>query len=302
MKTKLLFSAFFLLPFLESAFAQEYHPLLNNISWVASDWVSCCRMPVVKTFEEGTNVTIGDHTYTKFIDPFPKWSSNPPVLMDTIYLREDIEARKVYKIVAGEDFLLYDFSLVQGDEITIKGVLFTASVDEVAVDGGSRKRITLQSVPLFNGQHVYQYWIEGVGTNAHPFYPDFYMYAPVMSSGGGYRVSTRCSFQNGTHIYGDTGYCITSRAVLANEENEFLNPEITFSPNPLTDILTIDSHAMLVNAAVKLYNPQGQLLREIKNLSGKKMTISRDNLSSGLYFVELLENGKPLKTAKIIVD
>lgn len=302
MKAKLLFTLFFLLSFLESAFSQEYHPLLNNPSWIASDWVSCCRMPVVKTFEEGTNVVIGDHTYTKFIDPFPKWSVNPPVLMDTIYLREDIQARKVYKIVDGEDFLLYDFSLEQGDEITVKGVAFTVLVDEVPVDGGTRKRITLQSIPLFHGQHVYQYWIEGVGTNAHPFYPDFYMYAPVMSSGGGYRVNTRCSFQNGMHIYGNTEYCITSKSVLANEENELSDSDIVFSPNPLVDVLTIDAGLALENASVKLYNPQGQLVREIGNLSGKKMTINRENLSSGLYFVQLLENGQPVKSAKVLVD
>lgn len=302
MRTKLLFTAVFFLGFLKSAMAQEYHPLLNNVSWIASDWVSCCRMPIVKTFEPGTQVTIGEYTYTKFVDPFPKWGGNPSVLMDTIYLREDIEARKVYKIVDGEDFLLYDFSLEQGDEITIKGVAFTALIDEVPVDGGTRKRITLQSIPLTHGQHVYQYWIEGVGTNAHPFYPDFYMYAPVLSGGGGYRVHTRCSFQNGLHVYGNTEYCNTARAVLGVEENDLLNSDIIFSPNPLVTTLTIDSGLLLENASVKLYNTQGQLVREMTNLSGKKLTLNRENLSSGLYFVQLLENGKPIKTAKILVD
>lgn len=300
MRAKLLLSFLLFLSFFQIS-AQEYHPLLNNSWWILSDWVSCCRQPYVRTLGPGTDVVIGEYTYKKFIDPFPKWSVNPAVLMDTIYLREDIEARKVYKIVNGEDFLLYDFSLQQGDFITVKEVLYQASVDEVPVGDGMRKRITLESVPLFNGSHVYQRWIEGVGSNAHPFYPDHFLYADAMSSGGGYRVYTKCSFQDNQFVYGNPEFCGTA-AMLGVDESAINNPNIIFSPNPFASELTIESPSVLQNAAFKLYNVQGQLVRETRNLSGYKITIHRENLSRGVYFVQLYEDGKLLKSDKILVD
>jgi hypothetical protein len=303
MKTKLLLTAIFLLSFLQNTFAQPYHPLLDNSAWVINDWVSCCQPPEVKIIEPGTDAIIGAYTYKKFVDPFPQWSVSPLVLMDTIYLREDVEAQKVYKIVNGADELLYDFSLENGDLVTVKGVPFTALVDEITVDGGTRKRIKLESVQLFGGgQHVYQTWIEGVGSNAHPFYPDFFMYAPVFSSGGGYRVYTQCSFQNGVHVFGDTEYCGTFAATMGVAQHVFSKTAITFSPNPFVGTLTIDSEVALQNASFKLYNLQGRLVKEVGNLNGRKMTVSRENLNSGMYLAQLSENGKIIKSTQIMVD
>ena len=299
MKAKLLFFALWFACFFKGV-SQEYHPLLEQPTWVVYDLVSCCRPPITKVIEAGTDVVIGDHTYKKFVDPFPQWSVTPVVLMDTIYLREEVETRKVYKIVNGQDELLYDFSLETGDEITLKGVAFSVTADEVLVNDGPRKRLVLESIPLFNGGHVYQTWIEGVGTDAHPFYPDFFMYAPVYSSGGGYRVYTRCSFQGSAQVFGDPEYC-GDFAPLGVVEN--LRPtDIVFSPNPMTQTLTIDSAVTLEKASLHLYDANGRRIRTVVNLNGKKITIARENMASGWYWAELLQNGATLKSSKIIVD
>jgi hypothetical protein len=52
----------------------------------------------------------------------------------------------------------------------------------------------------------------------------------------------------------------------------------------------------------KLYNVQGQLVRELSNLNGKQFTVNRENLSGGLYLTELFEDGQLIKSAKLIVD
>lgn len=299
MKTKLLF-LFTLICSIAGASAQEYHSLLQQPSWVVYDWVSCCRPPVTKVIQPGTDVVIGAHTYKKFIDPFPQFSVSTNTLMDTIYMREDNDAKKVYKIVNGVDELLYDFSLQTGDEITLKGVAFSATTDEIAVNGGTRRRITLESIPLFNDEHVYQVWIEGVGTDAHPFYPDFFMYAPVYSSGGGYRVYTQCSFQGSTHVFGDPEYC-GDFAPLGTANFEVAS-NVFFSPNPMGQTLFIDADQPLKSAELNLYNANGQRIRQVLNLSGNKISIARENLTSGWYIAELIQDGKPVKSAKIIVD
>lgn len=275
--------------------------MLDNPSWVAYDWVSCCRPPDTKIFEPGVNVTINGHTYKKFVDPFPKWSVDPPVLMDTIYLREEIDTRKVYKLVNGTDELLYDFSVQTGDEITVKGVLFSVEADEVPVIGGTRKRITLTSVPDFNGTHVKQIWIEGVGTDAHPFYPDFFMYAPAYSSGGGYRVYTSCSFQGSTQVFGDAEYCGAFTPGLAVAESQKL-PEVTFSPNPFSDRFSVDCGTALEDACLKVYNSNGQLIRELHHLKGRSIEVERKDLPSGLYLVELIEKGRRIQSTRMVAN
>lgn len=294
MKTKLLITAIFLLSFLNS-FSQEYYPFLNNSSWIIYDWVSCCRPPESRTIHEGTEVLIGDDAYMKFADPFPNYDTNSNPI-DTIYIREDVAARKVYKIVGNNDELLYDFSLETGNTIMQYGHVFTATVDEIAVNNGNRKRITLNAVTS-NGFDIHMIWIEGVGTVAHPFYPNRNMYN-VMSSGGGYNINTKCSFQDGEHIYGIPACA----ALLETTGQAYLGPNIFFSPNPFVTELIVNSELAFQNAAFKLYNLQGQLVRQGNNLNGQKIMIGRENLNSGLYFIQLFENDKLIKSGKVLVD
>lgn len=302
MKTKLLFTVIFLLSFLENSFSQEYHPFLNNSSWILMDQTSCCVPSVSKVVNEGTDVVIGAYTYKKFNDPFPEYSNALSSYIDTVYVREDVAAKKVYKIVNGSDALLYDFNMETGDTITQYGYTFTVTlVDEIDCNGSPRKRITLQVYSTYYHRTFTQKWIEGVGSNAHPFYPERNMYS-VLSASGGYNFYTRCSFQDGEHIYGEADCPDVMTQFLNVTDNDYSNQHIVFSPNPFTTELTVSSELFLQNASFKLYNLQGQLVREMKNLSGQKIIVNRENLNSGLYFAQLFENDKLIKSGKMMVD
>ncbi len=292
MKTKLLFAILFLVCFPENTFSQEYHPFLNNSSWVVSDWVSCCRQPYIKFIAEGTDVVMGDFTYKKFIDPLPYNA------VDTVYIREDIAERKVYRHEASGDVLIYDFSLENGDSVTLGNIEFTAATDDCAIIDDSRKRITLTSVETFNGHHLTQVWIEGVGSPAYPFYPDRNMYN-VLSSGGGVVYTTRCEFQNQQHVYGNPDNCLS---FLENPDNEIADRGMAIAPNPFSTQVTLTSSTELFQATFRLYTMQGQLVREIKNIYGNSLTIDRGNLSSGMYFGQLSQDGQILKASKLTVD
>lgn len=295
MKAKLLLAATLLVAFFGTVSAQDYHPFLNNSSWVINDLVACCRPPELRTIEEGTSTEIGAYTYTAFNDPFAEANNN----IGTVYLREDVASQKVYKLVDGTDVLLYDFSLQNGDVISQYGFTFTTTVDQVAVNGGMRKRISLHSLELYHEETLKMTWIEGVGTTAHPFYPDYNM-RTVASSGGGYQIRTRCSFQNGEHVFGNAN-CAPSSA-LSTASATLSQSNITFTPNPVVTQLTISSDLELQNVSLKLYNSQGQLVRETANLNGKSLLVNRDNLAAGLYVAQLSKDGKLLKTAKLMVD
>ncbi|MBK8600787.1 MAG: T9SS type A sorting domain-containing protein [Flavobacterium sp.] len=298
MKTLLCFAVFFLLTSVESAFSQEYHPMLRNSTWLLYDWTSHGSPSEERMIEQAEDIIIGSYTYKKYIDQFPSYD-NYSNLLHTVYLREDVAERKVYKIVDSVDLLLYDFNLENGSTIYQYGNTFTAAVDYIFVNGGTRKRITLKSTEEYCGERLTQVWIEGVGSDKHPFYPDYSMYN-VCSASGGTMVFTKCSFQNGEHIFGNPD-CL-SFIPLGVEESDTVSDNISVSPNPFVSELSIESAIAFDNVSLKLYNAVGQLVREINNISGQRITLNRENLNSGLYFIQLFEKGKLVKSSKVLVD
>lgn len=298
MKTLLCFAVFFLLTSVESAFSQEYHPMLRNSTWLLYDWTSHGSPSEERMIEQAEDIIIGSYTYKKYIDQFPSYD-NYSNLLHTVYLREDIAERKVYKIVDSVDLLLYDFNLENGSTIYQYGNTFTAAVDYIFVNGGTRKRITLKSTEEYCGERLTQVWIEGVGSDKHPFYPDYSMYN-VCSASGGTMVFTKCSFQNGEHIFGNPD-CL-SFIPLGVEESDTVSDNISVSPNPFVSELSIESAIAFDNVSLKLYNTVGQLVREINNISGQRITLNRENLNSGLYFIQLFEKGKLIKASKVLVN
>ncbi len=299
MKNTILFIIISLLLFVENTFSQEYHPMLNNSSWKIVKSVSCCIADEENIIQEGIDIEIGSRTYKQFIDPFPSnvYYNSTYNLQTLVNLREEIAERKVYKLVNGTELLLYDFNFEIGNTIHQYGNNFVVTaVNYIPVEGGTRKKITLRSEELYCGDNLTLVWIEGVGSDKTPFYPDHNMYN-VCSSGGGIMVFTQCSFQNGEHIYGNPD-CATFLNI--NQQNQIAS-NINFSPNPFTTTLNINSEIGFQDITLKMYNSIGQLVRENANLKGQNITIDRENLQSGLYLIQLFENNKLLKTNKVLI-
>ena len=71
-------------------------------------------------------------------------------------------------------------------------------------------------------------------------------------------------------------------------------------PNPFMDQTTIQFSENFVNGKLILFNAQGQLIREINSISGNQITLNRDGLAPGLYFIRL-ENGTNSFNVKITI-
>ena len=76
---------------------------------------------------------------------------------------------------------------------------------------------------------------------------------------------------------------------------------ISIFPNPFFMQTTIEADNLLKNATLTMDNCFGQTVKEIKNISGQTVTLFRDNLQSGLYFLRLTENNKIIATKKIVI-
>ncbi len=71
------------------------------------------------------------------------------------------------------------------------------------------------------------------------------------------------------------------------------------SPNPTSGLLNISFNAIPQNTKIELYNSIGALvLTEV--MSNKSNTINVGELSSGIYFMKVLEGNKVVAVKKVV--
>ncbi len=75
----------------------------------------------------------------------------------------------------------------------------------------------------------------------------------------------------------------------------------SISPNPFTCSTTVQTSGNLTNASLTISNAYGQTILQINNISGQSVTFSRDDLPSGLYFIELTNENKIIAIEKVLI-
>lgn len=91
------------------------------------------------------------------------------------------------------------------------------------------------------------------------------------------------------------GCALTS--VIANS----IYNSIAVFPNPFSTQTTIQSDYIFKNATLTVYNSFGQTVKELKNLSGQTINLLRDNLASGLYFFQVVQDNKVITTDHLVI-
>ena len=79
------------------------------------------------------------------------------------------------------------------------------------------------------------------------------------------------------------------------------NTSINIFPNPFSTQTTLQTENLLKSATLTVYNSFGQILKQINNISGQRITLHRDNLPLGLYFVRLTEENKTIAIGKLVI-
>ncbi|MCF8411426.1 MAG: T9SS type A sorting domain-containing protein, partial [Crocinitomicaceae bacterium] len=76
---------------------------------------------------------------------------------------------------------------------------------------------------------------------------------------------------------------------------------LSIFPNPFISSTTIQTIGNLKNASLTIYNSNGQTLKQIKNISEQTVSLTRDNLPSGFYYIRLTEENKIIALEKLII-
>ncbi len=90
-----------------------------------------------------------------------------------------------------------------------------------------------------------------------------------------------------------TGEMVTSKESIS----------FTVYPNPFSSETTLLlSDHLLQAATLTVYNSSGQAVKELNNLSDKTITLNRDDLPAGLFFIQLTQEHSIIASAKIIIQ
>lgn len=151
-------------------------------------------------------------------------------------------------------------------------------------------------------------WVKAVGGTSY----DYGLSIAISTSGNihvtGYFQSGSLSFGAYALIFaGGAAYTydtfIAKMDTLVNGINEAENFTNGFiiSPNPFATQATITFGKEISDAALRIYNLYGQLVQERKNINGKEIILTRQNLDCGVYFYEVEEKGKKNYAGKVMI-
>lgn len=82
---------------------------------------------------------------------------------------------------------------------------------------------------------------------------------------------------------------------------EAVQPIVVVAPNPFSSSTTIQTNAPLNNGTLTMSNLYGQAVFKKNNINGNSIILSRENLSSGIYIVQITEGTTIVATNKIVI-
>ena len=199
-----------------------------------------------------------------------------------------------------QEFLLYDFSLTEGDSILAESngeydLYFNVTdVDTIDYNGVERRKITLQ---FYN--YAWVTWIEGIG-NIEGLLMDWRSYTMAMDPMPNVRL--RCYEHNEECLYSDFSFdesiydCYT--LLYAGLENNEFESEVSIYPNPAKERLYINTSIPIKELTI--CNLLGQEIQKY-NMTEKTSSIDISGLKEGVYFVKL-STEKGVYATKIIKE
>lgn len=294
---KTLFLMLGILVYLGVSQAQSYTPMLDN----QNEWqvLSCYGDDCFKDVYYTNGDTIVNGQNHKILDGYHYISR-------TFLLREELSSKKVYLKThinnQQNEYLLYDFSMEEGDSIEMKN-----PITPFPEDGGF---YTLDSIRLRPILHDYMakfyffspsvsnqneiqtkpIWVEGVGSlslvTAPGGHPNYFGVGQVS-----------CFFKNGSLFYFDGDMQDSCDAVMKNVEMNNLLETKFYVANSIGHLQT-----NIPIQSLDLFSSQGQLIRQESIGNKTQYQVDFKNLPTGIYILRVKSIQNQMKSIKFILQ
>ncbi len=291
-------------------FAQNEHtytPLITdkNTEWKTEDWT-----PYEHYYLQGD--TIFDSL--KYRKIYVNYFGGTPEFQN-VYMGGLIEIdKKVYIRGSSASILLYDFNLIEGEQIRVRGIpeengilLTVSAIDSVQLLNGEwRTRWYLDNE---HGTAFTDIWIEGIGSLNGILKPG--------AATTDYKTTLISQFQDGEVVYCNPDFtdkvyfegfnadcnALVSNTTTIDNKTSFLTatPSIFNHQTQLHFSLPKSS-----NISLHIFNHQGQIItslydKEQLQMGEHQQSLSLPNVSNGIYYAVLLVNGRRVATQKLVL-
>ena len=96
--------------------------------------------------------------------------------------------------------------------------------------------------------------------------------------------------------------CIQAGQIVLGMNESTTTTLVSIFPNPFSSWTSIETPGNYKNASLTVYDLYGRLVKHIETSSGQKVSLARDNLTSGIYFMQLSEGNKVIATEKFVIS
>jgi len=210
-------------------------------------------------------------------------------------IRQDIAIRKVFFVPPNDsiEWLLYDFNLEVGD--TVNGYLVDSSsftyiiqeVDSYLLGNTYRKS--------WKYDNNYSFLIEGIGA-MNGLIEKFIHMGGVASES----FYVQCFVQNDSTVYPEGGFTCEMITSVNEKNNQAFSMAI--SPNPISNYATLQLSPKFSNSEMYIYNELGILVYSEKIIQELYHNFYRKNLTSGIYFMQFINNKGEAATLKFVIE
>lgn len=282
-------------------YAQEYVPMaVDSATWVMASTDENPEYNIIVVLRIEGDTLVNSLTYSKIYKY--DYHSYELILSSRSLvglIRDDVDERKVYGGVFSDseveiqtfmndegrcawgnfddfnEYLLYDFSLVEGDSIDVCMISRSntiSMVDTMNRFGYHRRTLYVDEDLLMMS--------EGVGTCMGIF------------------KGNTCYYTGGGYNYGLYDYCIGSfdqcGILTSIHEEDSLSPYVSIYPNPVSDELRVDSDINI--RKMGLYNLSGKLIMETANTE----VINMQAQNAGIYYLKVYSDIGGHQTFKVV--
>jgi hypothetical protein len=77
---------------------------------------------------------------------------------------------------------------------------------------------------------------------------------------------------------------------------------VSIFPNPFSSHTILHTDYYFDDATLTVYNSFGQIVKEIKNISGHTVTVFGENLPEGMYFFQLSQDSEVISSQKVVIS
>ena len=127
------------------------------------------------------------------------------------------------------------------------------------------------------------------------------IYQNMLYIGGGFRTIDGDSIN---YIAKWTGgsYVDTCGSISGIEKLQSDNNNLKIYPNPFNSTTTLQLQYEMKNGNISIYNIIGKKVKQLDNLNGNEIIISREGLSTGMYFFRVVDGNSIIGQGKMLVE